>query len=89
MNLRETTLYDERTGNQTKFSRRTKDGKPLLQLEYYPNGKAIKIEREFNADGSFTRTEYDEYGNVTSQTKHPAKNETTQSCSTFIGYNCL
>ena len=78
MNLRETTLYDERTGNQTKFSRRTKDGKPLLQLEYYPNGKAIKIEREFNADGSFTRTEYDEYGNVTSQTKHPAKNETTQ-----------
>ena len=79
MNLRETTLYDENTGNQTKFIRRTKDGKPLLQLDYYPNGKAIKIEREFNSDGSYTRTEYDEYGNVISRTNHDAKTQSTYS----------
>ena len=79
MNLRETTLYDERTGNRTRFTQRTKDGKPLLQIDYYQNGKAIKIEREFNSDGSYKRTEYDEYGNVISITNHEAKTQYTYS----------
>ena len=56
-----------------------RSGKPLLQIDYYQNGKAIKIEREFNSDGSYKRTEYDEYGNVISITNHEAKTQYTYS----------
>lgn len=79
MNLRETTLYNENTGNQTKFIRRTKDGKPLLQIEYYPNGKSERIVREYKSDGSYTKTEYDEYGNVISRSNHEGKAQTIHS----------
>ncbi len=82
MNLRETTQYDEQTGKQTKFTRRTIDGKPILQVEYFSDGKTARLVREFNADGSYTRTEYDEFGQIVSKTNHFLKNQKTDSTET-------
>ena len=85
MNLRETTLYDY-DGIKTKFIQMTEDGKkPLLKIEYYSDGKTKKVVREYNEDGSYTKTEYDEYEKVISITEHKGKAQQTTSSQATNG----
>lgn len=72
MGIVETTNFKD--GVKRKFTRTNQtDGKPIVQIEYYADGRTERTRRDFNADGSYVKTEFDEYGNITSQTKHAAE----------------
>lgn len=76
MGIVETTNFED--GVRTKFTRTSQTTKqPILQIEYFDDGKTEHIRRDYRADGSYTKTIFDEYGQVVSQSEYAPKNQKT------------
>lgn len=59
------TVYDEFSRTAVKRTETDRNGNTVSYTEFHDDGETPKYKREYHFDGTYTDTEYDEYGNLT------------------------
>ena len=81
------TIYDEFSGYAKRITIQTANGKLKEIREYYSGTTQVKSKREFNPDGSFFYTKYDETGAASRREEYNADGTKKQNYNNYSGYN--
>lgn len=81
------TIYDEGTGYAKRITIESANGRIKEIRDFYPGSTQLRQKREFNPDGSFFYTKYDETGAASRREEYNADGTKKQNYNNYSGYN--